>query len=466
MSSAFDMFKEPVQQTKELAVQNQKDFVSESDYQFGNMWKFSKIREYTTKEEQVTADKGWFFKANDRIASACASIDLKLMYKQPDGDLEEQTSGELYDRVMELMEQPNRQITGTAMRKLWHKYMNLNGEAYIVPVDEFAGLPLFLHILPSQYVQYIMAEDGQELVLYNGQALDPEMVWREHNPDPASPIDGMSVVRAFALTIEMEEQAKQFNNQFFANSARPSILVEAPQAMKKDMFNRLKQQIQEFNVGTLNAYKPLILEGGATGKPFALSQRDMDFLDSRKYAKDELLAAMGVSPAILGMVENVNRSNMDAAKAIFAEFEIRDRIKQEAKFWTRNLLKGQKGYEFGFEDPVPADRELDLKEKEASVSKWRTINEIRAEEGLEPIEGGDVIPGLGQPQITAFTPGLAQPQPQPQLQLPAGNAPGDVIEGEIVPDVATKALETFKKELAGKLVKAGVLGELSKKKLS
>jgi SPP1 gp7 family putative phage head morphogenesis protein len=66
-----------------------------------------------------------------------------------------------------------------------------------------------------------------------------------------------------------------------------------------------------------------------------------------------------------------------------------------------------------FDDPVPENRELKLLENEKSWNKWKTINEIRDQEGLKPLEGGDelLIPlnisplSLPKPEITEPTEG-------------------------------------------------------------
>ncbi len=59
-----------------------------------------------------------------------------------------------------------------------------------------------------------------------------------------------------------------------------------------------------------------------------MNQQDLDFLESRKFSRDEILAMFKVSPGMLGSVENVNRANLDAGFYINAVINVVPRIRQ------------------------------------------------------------------------------------------------------------------------------------------
>lgn len=478
--SAFDLVKPkaPVQETKELVNQGEKSFIPLNEYNGSGFYGgSSKTNSYKTKSDQLQANLGWVFKGNDRLATSCANVELQLFQKQYDGDREEVTSGEFYDALFALLDTPNARMTGKRFRKLMHTYMNLNGENYMVAVGMgMAGLPLALHELPAHHVQYILNEDtGREMFLYGGVEMTFEnaQVWRDCNPDPYDLTRGVSIIEKNAVSIDMEEQSKMFNQQFFANAARPSILVEVPKVMDPKAYRRFQQQIEDEIQGTANAYRPFILEGGATGKPFALNQRDMDFLDSRKFSKDEILAMFGVSPGMLGMTENVNRSNMEAAEYIFSKYEVRDRVAEEVAFWNKYLLGKFPDYELDFVNPVPEDAKQQLEEDKASVNNWKTVNEIRADKGLPEIEGGDVIPAIyemlqkekmRESMPPAMFTGAQFNQPALTAAPEAAPAPDQAEIDENDPNA--KSLASQKKALASMIKESGILdgGTKAKKK--
>jgi capsid portal protein len=69
-----------------------------------------------------------------------------------------------------------------------------------------------------------------------------------------------------------------------------------------------------------------------------LNQQDLDFLNSRKFSRDEILAMWRVSPGIIGAVENVNRSNLEAGFYIHAVVNIRPRIRQFVRQLNASLV--------------------------------------------------------------------------------------------------------------------------------
>ncbi|BAS17620.1 uncharacterized protein RBE_0759 [Arthrobacter sp. Hiyo8] len=89
---------------------------------------------------------------------------------------------------------------------------------------------------------------------------------------------------------------KAWNQQLFANGARPSLIFQTDQPLDDDAYARWKAQFADDHTGTNSAYKPLLIEGGKA-TPWMLNQQDLDFLESRKFSRDEILAMFKVSPA-------------------------------------------------------------------------------------------------------------------------------------------------------------------------
>ena len=54
-------------------------------------------------------------------------------------------------------------------------------------------------------------------------------------------------------------------------------------------------------------------EAGLKANKLTATQKEMDFLETRKFNRDQILAMFGVSKSILGLIEDANRANMEAA---------------------------------------------------------------------------------------------------------------------------------------------------------
>ena len=354
------------------------------------------VSEYKTKQAQLMANVGWVYAANQVIADDCSAVRLKLMHKMADGDEEEVFSHEILD----LLDDPNNVITAKQLWNLYYSYLNLTGEAYILKLDrngnaleDKSKLPSALFPLPSHLCDFHVGEKSwdESYVLYNGDRYPINAVLRDINPDPENIYNGMSIVRKASLTVDTDIQMKRWNNKLFKNGARPGVVVEVPDQLKDDAYNRLKQQFDEQYRGVGNAFNRVILEGGAKMSPFMMTTQDLDFLESKRFTRDEILAMFKVSGSNLGITEDVNRANAEAQEYSYAKRCIKPRLEQFVDFMNKRLLRPIYGgeYKLDFEDPIPENTEMRLREAEAGVNKWLTINEVRDMYGREALQNGN-----------------------------------------------------------------------------
>ncbi|MGO4470345.1 phage portal protein [Arthrobacter sp. M-10] len=410
-----------------------------------------RLNTYADKPSQLAALTGWVFAANSAIAEPCAAVELKLYRKKKDGDREEVTSGPAME-IMELLDGPNVVHTGEQMRQLHFTYMNIVGESYIfmrdVGGEEFiparGRLPAALDIFPAHLVQFRLGETYTKSTVSIGSETYPVTAFiRDLNPDPFNPYNGRSIIAASAATLDLEEQMKAWNQQLFANGARPSLIFQTDQPLDDEAYARWKAQFADDHTGSNAAYKPLLIEGGKA-TPWMLNQQDLDFLESRKFSRDEILAMFKVSPGMIGSVENVNRSNLEAGFYVNAVVNVVPRVRQFVRQINATLVKVyDPTLEIDFVNPVPEDIEAKLRAAEAGVDKWWTKDEVRDMYGEDPLPGGIgehiIISGKGAPvsleEVLANDAPVDKPKPQ-SPEDPDGDGDDDLTE-----DPSNKSLE-------------------------
>lgn len=352
--------------------------------------------EYKDKSSQLQANLGWVYAANQVIADDCSAVKLKLMHVMQDGDYEEVFNHE----ILSLIEDPNIIITARQLWNLYYSYLNLTGEVYILKLDrkgepllDSSVLPSALFPLPSHLCEFHVGKTNwlDSYITYNGVDYPIQAVLRDINPDPENIYRGMSVVRKASLTIDTDIQMKRWNNKLFKNGARPGVVVEVPDTLRDDAYKRLKQQFDEQYRGVGNAFNRVVLEGGAKLSPFMMTTQDLDFLESKRFTRDEILAMFKVSGSNLGITEDVNRSNAEAQEYAYTKRCVKPRLVQFTDFINKRLLKPIYGGEYiiSFEDPVPDNVEMKLSECQAGVNNWLTIDEVRERYGLEALPNGD-----------------------------------------------------------------------------
>jgi HK97 family phage portal protein len=377
--------------------------------------------EYKTKIDQITANAGWSYAANEAIVQPAAVVKLQLFQKMKDGEREEIFEHEILD----LLKDPNNAHTGEQLRALHYTYLNFTGESYILMTDKSGPfepgpkkLPTALQILMSQQVQFIQHPIYSESIVKVGTDEFPiASVIREINPNPASPYMGMSVIEASALTIDLDRKMKEWNSALIDNGAKPSLIFNSNEEMSDESYARWKAQFGDENTGAVNAGKPLLIEGG-DAKPWMLTPSDLDFLGSRNFSRDEILSMWRTPAAVLGLIKDANRANMDAAFYIHTVVNVVPRVRKFVQQINKILVHPYDStLELDFENPIPEDKVAKLADAMGGVNKWWTIDEVRAMYGMEALPDG-VGEQLYVPGLTVSLDTVANPEPVVAVQNP------------------------------------------------
>jgi HK97 family phage portal protein len=171
--------------------------------------------------------------------------------------------------------------------------------------------------------------------------------------------------------------------------------------------------------------KPQVMQNArdTNVEELGLSPSDMELLPSMQQAAREIATAMGVAPELLGDPENKVYNNVqEAREALYHETAIplAERIAGELTGWLGEQFDFSDERRFHFTlESVPAltgdpqrKREIDLQElKQGAI----TINEYRRRQGMDEVDGADVllVPKSKQPLAVAKNP-QEETEPQPQ----------------------------------------------------
>jgi phage portal protein BeeE len=390
----------------------------------------SRLKSYETKAEQLTANLNWSYAANKAIVDPAAAIQLEAFRKTKDGERKEASDAKALE-LLDLISNPNNAHTWEQMAQLHHTYLDFNGEGYTMMVRR--GQPWVptpgqltdaLQEIPAFQAQFKLGDTfSSSTVRFNGQVYPLGVFVRDLNPNPAAPYYGQSIITAAASIINSDNEMRAWNNHLMADGASPSLIFNTNEPLSDGAYARWKAQFVDEHTGTQNVGKPLLIEGG-DAMPAMLSPRDLDFLESRKFTRDEILAMWRVNPYIIGSVEDVNLATAKAARTQHTEINIEPRVRQ----WVHQLNVTMvevfdPGLILGYDDIVPEDVEAKLKYHTAAANKWETIDEARAAYGDEAMEkdlGVTIyLPSTNAP-LTSIADGSARPAP-----VAPGAAPED-----------------------------------------
>lgn len=340
-------------------------------------------------------DLGWLPATLRRIADDIAAVDWWVELPRPDG-----TADRLPDHpALALWNAPVPRISGMALRKLLSLYLDLAGEFFLVKDRNAAGQVVELWPMPPSWVLTTPTRTHAAFkVLIQGttyQIPETEMIWSRHL-HPANPFGrGLGVARAVGDDVEADEFAQKWNKRLFANSARPDFVITVKGKIDKPSAERLKEQWMQKHSGFWNAFKPAVLDNEATITPLGWGQREMDFVQLRKLARDNILGGFGVPLSVMGITENVNRANAEAGEYTYAKRVLVPRLVLLQEMAAELLLEFPQppGARFVFADPVPDDKQHLLQVVNDGLQRGAlTVNEWRSRMGFPTLpSGGDVL---------------------------------------------------------------------------
>ena len=275
-------------------------------------------------EEQTYATTPWPYAAINAIARNIQTV--PFVFEKEGGRAAKNHA------FVELFERPNRwQGFGQFMESLV-SWLHLEGEVFIVlrrknenevPVEMTPDNPThWEEVIDDKTLRLVgwfrVMEDGSKVPFRFHEVVHIKF-W-----NPLNEFRGLAPMSAARNAIVQDKLANAFNTSFFANSGSPAGVIEMDENLTDKQFERLARQYDDRHGGAGNAHKMLLLEGGAKFKQTTFSQKDMEFLNQKKWNRDEILAVYGVPKMEVGIIEE--GANLAVIKM------------QSQEFWQKNLI--------------------------------------------------------------------------------------------------------------------------------
>jgi phage portal protein BeeE len=100
--------------------------------------------------------------------------------------------------------------------------------------------------------------------------------------------------------------------KFFENGATPNMVVSLDAAVKPELFERFTARFRDRHEGVENAYRTLVVGGGADVTVVGQNFEQMAFTAVMGRGETRLAAAAGVPPTIVGFSEGLQGSSLNA----------------------------------------------------------------------------------------------------------------------------------------------------------
>jgi len=315
---------------------------------------------------------------------------------------------EIYDHpILDLLNRVSPFMDGYNFAVLRKTFLQVSGNEYLHPIIGPLGYPVELWVMPSQHVKILPTRDERMIEGYeygippNQSKFLPDEVLHNLVPSPDDPLYGSGWVSAAAPAAGLLQSMDSYEKHLFENQARPDWGIFIKEHLNETQWNRMVSYLDANLRGNRNSGRPYIFEGGSDARPLQFSPRDLSFSDGEERKVETIAAVSGVPVSLL----KANDPNLASAQVGFASY-MRDTIHPylvaDAEFLNQQLLPlfgslGE-GLFLAYDNPVQEDDERISRVLMSEVSTGvRSINEARAELGLDPNEQGDELRVNGVP---------------------------------------------------------------------
>lgn len=337
-----------------------------------------------------------------RILADGISQSLPLLYRRLDGGgREEARDHPLYATLKHLI---NPELTAADWRDVMARSLLGWGNAYAEIVRDSQGRvaalwPLHPGSMTVDRVPgsgrkrwtYTRSDGTMQTWLFDAER-PPVHHWMINSLDG---LVGRSPVRVLRESLGLTKAAEEFGARFFGKGAHPSGILTTDQRLTPDAAKTMRDQWERLHSGLERTHRTAVMSNGLKFQPLSIPNDDAQFLETRQFQDLQIAGVFGVPAFMINATSASNwgtgiESQKNALVSLTLQpyfvkiqdamardfFGRRDFTRYEVEFDTTPLLRGDYATRMT---------------GHASALNWgiKVLNEVRDEEGYNPVAWGD-----------------------------------------------------------------------------
>lgn len=340
---------------------------------------------------------------------------IKFQQRTPDGDWVDAERHEFWDLLQWL---PNPETTAVDFWASLVRDVQIYSCAYAEIVRNGAGVPYQLWRLDPTRISVTRNASNRKVYTQSGTAQTPGQTW-VFDPDrpPLLELRAWSWVQQCKNLIGWAKALDTYGAKYFANSARPSGVLQTASTLTPEAAKRLSERWSATYGGASNAHRVAVLEQGLEFKPMGVPNNEAQFIEARRFLTERICGVAGVPPHKVADLSRATNNNI--------EQQSRDYIERLAPYFAmveqairRDLLTSRTWPRYRAVFDRDALVQTDIQALASAYATFRqngvySANDIRRKLRENPIEeeGGDAYHMNGA--MTPLTPPAAVLPPAP-----------------------------------------------------
>ena len=294
---------------------------------------------------------------------------------------------------------PNPEMTSMVYRELQVGHMLGWGNFYAQMLWDDTGTVVELWPLNPSRME-IFRQNGERRYLYTNDA-NQRVAFRQQDilHIPAFGFDGIKGYSRISLAknaVGLALAAEKYGSRFFANDARPTVVLKSPKPMKPEAQKNLRESWNDIYRSAENAGKVAILEEGLDLETIGIEPEAAQFLQTRQFQVSEIARMFRIPPHMLGDVTNSTSwgTGIEQQELGYLSHTLRPWLVRVEQQLNKDLLLPAERTQYFFEHLVDALLRTDIKARmdAYAVAIQNSIlspNEAREAENKNPYDGGD-----------------------------------------------------------------------------
>lgn len=281
------------------------------------------------------AQSTWVYSCVRAISEQVSQAEFRFSAGQKRGE-RIMESGPLFD----LFEKPHEHTDRFLFWEMIVAQWLLRGSVYVAALDAQgavleikegrAGKADSLVVLGADRVRRVVrnhvllgysVRTQDEDLLSSAELLPTELLCLRSS-NPMTQWDGFAPYAVAALAAQTDYASAQFMKGMMLNNADSGATYTTDQQLSAEQREQLESALRSRKRKAGTADRPLVLFGGLKQEQPKISTADLQFLENRKFNRQEICAIFGVPQEIIGFTEDANRSVSEVARLSFIENRI------------------------------------------------------------------------------------------------------------------------------------------------
>ncbi len=207
-------------------------------------------------------------------------------------------------------------------------------------------------------------------------------------------VTGVSVLEYAKNAVGLAIASETHGAGLFKGGLVPPIWISRPQGSKfsDEAKRNFRQGWRRLHGGAENSVNPPILQDGMEIHELGLSHRDAQWLESRNFQAVEICRFFRVPPHMIGITDPSPKANVEQMSIEFVRYTLGPWACRWCQSIDRDLIDDREKFraKINLDDLQKASMTDRYSANNVAIQGgWKTVNEVRASEGLDPVEGGD-----------------------------------------------------------------------------